>query len=114
MKQHTMKLRPEPFGKIAVGQKTIELRLYDEKRRQVQVGDTIRFVSTEDGEAVTAEVLALHPFDSFAALYQSLPLTACGYTEAELATASPDDMEQYYDPAEQRRYGVVGIEIRLI
>lgn len=32
---HYMKLNPEPFDKIASGKKTIELRLYDEKRKTV-------------------------------------------------------------------------------
>lgn len=114
MGMHTMKLRPEPFGKIAAELKTIELRLYDAKRRQVQVGDTIRFVCTADGAEVTAEVLALHRFPSFAELYRCLPLTACGYTEAELPHARPEDMARYYDAEEQSRYGVVGIEIKLI
>ena len=30
---HTMKLKKEPFEKIKNGSKTIELRLYDEKRQ---------------------------------------------------------------------------------
>lgn len=44
--QHTMKLQPSPFERIVSGQKTVELRLYDEKRRQIRSGDTIRFIKT--------------------------------------------------------------------
>ena len=40
---HYMKLNPEPFDKIASGKKTIELRLYDEKRKTVLPGDEIIF-----------------------------------------------------------------------
>ena len=39
---HHMKLHASPFEKIKSGEKTIELRLFDEKRRQIKVGDTIR------------------------------------------------------------------------
>ena len=48
MMEHNMKLNPSPFEKIRTGSKTIELRLYDEKRRAISVGDTITFVNTED------------------------------------------------------------------
>ena len=35
----------------------------------------------------------------------------CGYTEEDIGTASPSDMAAYYSPEEQKKYGVVGIEI---
>ena len=38
-----MKLQSLPFSVIESGRKSIELRLYDEKRKQIAVGDTIRF-----------------------------------------------------------------------
>ena len=40
---HKMKLNQEPFEKIKNGTKTVEFRLYDEKRRTVQIGDEIEF-----------------------------------------------------------------------
>ena len=113
VRSHSMKLAPAPFAMIATGQKTIELRLFDEKRQKIRPGERIIFTNTETGETLCATVTALHRFESFAALYQSLPLLRCGYTEADIAQASPADMEQYYSPEEQRRYGVVGIELRL-
>ena len=48
MKNHMMKLNPSPFKMIKEGNKTIELRLYDEKRKMISVGDTITFVNTAD------------------------------------------------------------------
>ena len=38
---HEMRLHNEPFVLIKDGTKTIELRLNDEKRRQIKVGDYI-------------------------------------------------------------------------
>ncbi len=111
----TMQLQPEPFRMIAEGTKTIELRLYDEKRRMIRVGDMIRFTNTADRtESLAAQVTALHVFPSFEALYAALPLLQCGYTPENVATASPADMNLYYDEARQAQYGVVGIEIRLL
>ncbi len=41
---HEMLLAPKPFEMMKSGQKTIELRLYDEKRKHIQIGDRIRFI----------------------------------------------------------------------
>ena len=70
--RHTMKLQTKPFESIANGSKTIELRLYDEKRQQVKVGDEIEF--TEGKRRILTSVIALHRFPSFAELYNTLPL----------------------------------------
>lgn len=43
MKNHNMKLNEEPFDMMKSGIKDIEYRLNDEKRRQIQIGDTITF-----------------------------------------------------------------------
>ena len=108
-----MQLQPSPFEMIRNGTKTIELRLYDEKRRKIRIGDTISFTNTGSKEVLNVTVLELSVFDSFDALYRELPLSACGYTEEELDTASPDDMNAYYSKEMQQKYGVVGIRIAL-
>ena len=110
---HHMKLNADPFEKIKRGTKTIELRLFDEKRQAVNVGDGIVFTNAETGETLRVTVQNLHRFDSFEGLYQSLPLLQCGYTAEDVHWASPADMEQYYSAEKQKKYGVVGIEIRL-
>lgn len=112
---HTLNLHPQPFALIADGRKTIELRLYDEKRRQIQVGDTLVFTHSDDpAQTLTAQVTALHLYPDFAALYAALPLDKCGYLPEELATAAPEDMNVYYSAEKQAQYGVVGIEIALL
>ena len=40
---HKMKLNKSPFERIKNGTKTIEFRLFDEKRQQIKVGDKIEF-----------------------------------------------------------------------
>ena len=40
---HEMNLQEAPFRMIKNKTKTIELRLYDEKRRKIKPGDTIEF-----------------------------------------------------------------------
>jgi len=115
MKKHIMKLNPSPFDMIKSGKKTIELRLYDEKRQGIEVGDRITFVNTENPEeTLPVEVKSLYVFESFEELYKTLPLLKCGYTEDDIHTASPKDMEAYYSKEKQQLYGVVGIEVELI
>lgn len=111
---HEMKLHPQPFDMIASGEKTIELRLHDEKRQRIQIGDRIRFTNSQD-PARRLEVLVtnLYHFCSFAQLYDTLPLEKCGYRPEEVKDASYKDMEQYYSMEEQAKYGVLGIEIKL-
>jgi len=41
-------------------------------------------------------------------------LLECGYTEEDIDTALPEDMEEYYSKEKQAQYGVVGIKISLI
>lgn len=108
---HNMKLHAGPFEKIKAGEKTIELRLYDEKRQQIKTGDSIVFTNTSTGEHLQKTVKKLHRFASFEELYQNLPLLQCGYTEEDVDTAHPDDMLKYYSAQEQEKYGVVGIEL---
>ncbi len=111
---HYMNLRPRPFAMIAGRRKTIELRLLDEKRKIITVGDTLIFTNTEDGCKIRCKVKALHKFSDFAELYHSLPLDKCGYLPEELESASPEDMDAYYSAEKQKLYGVVGIELELL
>lgn len=112
---HHMKLQPGPFEMIRSGHKTYELRLLDDKRKNVRIGDMIEFLNlSSNSERIRARVTGLHRFDSFESLYATLPLLQCGYTEDNIAAASPMDMEQYYSREEQAQYGVVAIELELL
>ena len=110
-----MKLTTEPFLMMESGQKTIELRLYDERRRQISVGDVIRFSDVDNPlKTILAKVRDLFVFESFDELYKTLPLTECGYTEENEGNASPRDMEKFYTPEKEKEYGVLGIKIEVI
>ena len=111
---HKMNLNSEPFEMIRCGEKTIELRLYDEKRKMIRVGDGIIFTEVTTGETVSAEVIGLHIFDSFYELYRALPLLKCGYTPENVGSASHTDMREYYSEGEEKKYGVIGIELCLV
>ncbi len=81
---HQMKLRLSPFEKIKNGCKTIELRLYDEKRQKVRIGDFIEFTCLDKPkQRIQTRVTALHKFTSFAELYAALPKEKLGYNPTD-------------------------------
>lgn len=58
--QHQMGLYKEYFKAIKEGRKTVEVRLNDENRRRIKVGDTIEFISVpEQNETLKVQVLEL-------------------------------------------------------
>lgn len=111
---HYMNLEPSAFFKIAYGNKTIELRLNDEKRQRINIGDRIEFRCGEINSVIFAEVIKLHKFLDFEQLYKALPLEKCGYSKNDLKSAHYTDMEKYYIKEQIKKYGVLGIELQKI
>ena len=109
---HEMKLNTAPFEAILFGKKDIEMRLCDEKRRLLCVGDEICFWERGGARKLYVEVVALHRFPDFEALYAAFSPERLGYADEKIASASPADMEHYYSRDEQKTFGVLGIEIR--
>lgn len=108
---HCMKLNPEPFEKIASGKKTIELRLYDEKRKLIRPGDEIIFTHIQSPcRSISVIVDSVITAASFESLFKHISLVECGYTEDEITGSNHLDMYQYYSEEKQRQYGVVGIK----
>ena len=108
-----MKLQSEPFEKIASGKKKVEMRLFDEKRKNLNVGDKIIF--SEQGKEenkLRVKITKLNKFSSFNDLYEFYEdKTLLGYEIGQ--TAKPEDMEKYYTKQEQKD-GVLAIEFELI
>ncbi len=109
--KHSMRLHNKPFLLIKDGSKTIEMRLNDEKRQLIKIGDTIEFENRVTLEKIEAEVINSYKFDNFNDLYNSFNKVCLGYDKD--ANANPVDMEQYYSIEDQNKYGVIAIEIKL-
>lgn len=107
---HYMNLQDKPFKMIDKGIKKIEMRLYDEKRRKISIGDVIEF--SNGNNVIRAKVINLHRFNNFKELYANFSKDLLGYMEDE--TADSVDMEKYYSVTEIENYGVIGIEIEKI
>ena len=107
--KHDMRLQHAPFLAIKSGRKKIEMRLNDEKRSLIKVGDDIQFTDVTTGETLLCRVVHLHPYASFDELYSNHDKISLGYQENEIA--NPCDMLVYYPKEEVKKYGVLGIEI---
>lgn len=108
--KYEMKLDNEPFKAIKNGTKTLELRLNDEKRKLLTVGDYIEFTNRVTNEKLLVEVIDLFKYNSFEELYKHFNKIEMGYSINE--EANPKDMENYYSKEEQEKYGVPGIKIK--
>jgi ASC-1-like (ASCH) protein len=78
---HYMNLLEEPFLMIERGIKTVEMRLYDEKRRKLRVGDIIVFSSS--GREIRAAVKGLYIYENFHALVSDFSPAELGFPESE-------------------------------
>lgn len=108
---HRMKLYNEPYNKIKSGTKTIELRLNDEKRRKIKVGDTILFINTKTKKWLATTVKKLHHAESFKVLFDTIDnKVSMGFDEEDNRDLS-QTMRQYYSKEEEEKNGVLGIEI---
>ena len=110
--KHNMKLKDKPFNSIKNGTKTIELRLFDEKRQLLHEKDLIEFTNIETNEKLLVEVKGLYKYPSFVELYKHFDKSDMGYGKDE--TANPEDMNSYYSKEEQKKYGVLAIRIKKI
>lgn len=111
MATYEMNLQPKFFDYIKYGTKRIELRLYDEKRQRIELGDTIEFSKSPD-EKIKAEVIGLLRYPTFEDLFADYDISILvdgSMTKEELLEA----LAEFYPPEKQVQFGVVGIRVRL-
>jgi len=110
MNTHTIHLTPSPFNKIKSGQKSVESRLYDDKRRGFAVGDQLIFISREDGHEVRATIITLHLFPTFEDLFKNISSDKFANDSKEALLL---EIAQFYSTDDERQWGVVGIEFKI-
>ena len=103
---HKMKLQESPFERMKNGTKTVEFRLYDEKRKQIKIGDQIEFSKLPDlQEKLLVDVVDLYQEKTFEDLFKKL------YTDEEEIKRKTTAMHSFYSPEKEAEYGVLGIKI---
>lgn len=109
---YRMHLQLEHYKKIALGSKRFELRLLDEKRKELKVGDIIQFYNNrENPDLIDTKITALHKYSSFSELCDNIDYKLCGFeTREELLETT----HKLYPIKKQIELGVLGIEIERI
>lgn len=71
--KHEMTLFSAPYESTKSGHKHIEVRLNDEKRRKIKIGDIIEYIKLpERQEKIEVIVEELYPFDNIKQIYDSI------------------------------------------
>lgn len=110
--EHKMGLYSEYFQSIIEGKKKIEVRLNDEKRRKIKVGDTIEFKKIpEQDETLKVQVTELRKYATFKEMYEDITFKDfdCeGWTMKEMIDGTYD----IYTPEQEKEWGALAITIK--
>ncbi|MBT2694640.1 ASCH domain-containing protein [Bacillus sp. ISL-55] len=109
---HQMGLYGEYFDSIKDGKKKVEVRLNDEKRRKIKIGDTIEFIKVpEQDETMKVQVTDIKIYDTFQSMYEDIPLQDfdCeGWSMKEMI----DGTYEIYSPEQEKEWATLAIKIK--
>ena len=112
MTTHQLTLATEPFNAITSGNKTIESRLYDEKRQKIQIGEQIIFTNRDNSsQTANVKVIGLLRYATFHDLFSHNDPRKFGGESVEWLE---NQMNGFYPLDKQLQNGVIGIEFILI
>ena len=106
-----MGLYGQYFTAIKEGKKTVEVRLNDEKRRAIKIGDTIEFTKVpEQNETIQVQVTNLRTYATFEEMYENISFQDfdCeGWSMKEMVEGT----YEIYSPEQEKRWGTLAITI---
>lgn len=106
MKVH---LHSDVFDIVKKGKKDIEVRVNDEKRRKLHIGDTLIFLKRPlEDECIVKTVKALEYYNNFEELVNHYDMKRI-YLEEYTKEMYLKEMARFYTKEEQDEYGVVAI-----
>ena len=108
-----MKLQEKPFKRLKAGDKRVELRLYDQKRRTLFIDDKILFTNLSNpDERLAVRIRALHMHRCFRELLEVIPPSMCGFTKDTTIDEAVGVMRKYYSQ-DENNLGILGIEVEI-
>ena len=108
---HKMKLREKYFNMIEDGKKIYEIRLNDEKRQLIDVGDIIVFKKEPNlVEKIDTIVKDLIYFNSFEEMAKTLPLEKVGFLKEGVEDVV-NIYHEFYTVDDEAKYGVGAIKV---
>lgn len=109
---HQMNLKAIYFDKIKSGEKIYEIRLNDEKRQLINIGDTIVFKKELSEETIVTIVKDLSYFQSFNEMFKTLPVEKAGFEGMSIENVI-EIYHQFYSTEDEKKYGIVAIKVEV-
>ncbi len=111
---HKMKLREIYYNLIKKGEKIYEIRLNDEKRQILDVGDMLVFEKEPNlDEKLNTVIEDLIYFKSFNEMLNCLPLEKVGFKNSSINEVEKV-YRQFYTIDDEKKYGIVAIKVKTI
>lgn len=108
---HEMKLQEKYYNYILNGSKRIEIRLNDEKRQNIKIGDKIKFLKEPElNECFEVNVIGLLKYNSFNDLVNDFDISVLA-DKTMSKTDLINTLEKFYPKEKQEKYGALGIRI---
>lgn len=108
----SMSVRHKYFELIKSGQKDIELRAYDEKRKKIKTGDKFLLFDAENpDQSIICEILNMHVAPDFESLFKKIDIKRSGFKDM---TELMDTITKFVSREELARERVVGMEIKRV
>ena len=112
--EHELKLQPKYYEYILGGTKDIEIRLYDEKRQKINIGDTIIFKKEPElNESFKVKVIGLLRYENFDGLFNDFTIDRLADKSMKKSELL-EELEKFYTKKKQKEYGVLGIRIEKV
>ena len=112
VEKHEMRLDTIPFQATANGDKKIEIRVGDEKRKKIEAGDKIIFIKPDFSDQMTVTVKEIKRYRDSRDLVQKEDFSLTGgiYSSVNDWKAAIDS---YYSQEKQQKLGILSIHFYL-
>lgn len=111
--EYIMGLQEKYFNAMKYGSKKIEIRLNDEKRKKLKIGDTIYFLLEPDRKKkIEARIVNLIKYKNFSDAIDNIPFEYLTVPN-DIKEDYLNDLNKYYSKDDQNKYGVLAIEIEI-
>lgn len=112
--EHELKLQPRYYEYILNGSKDIEIRLYDEKRQKINLGDIIILKKEPElNESFKVKVVGLLRYENFDGLFEDFGIDRLADKSMKKSELL-EELEKFYTKEKQKEYGVLGIRIEKV
>jgi len=110
MIKHIVSLQSPDFENIRDGKKIIEVRLYDDKRKKIDINDIITFqLASDESQSIETLVTGLLRYNTFENLVSDSPAESFGFDNKKNLLEA---IYSFYSKEQEAENGVLGIRIQ--